>query len=159
MKDIEEEYKDDCVKIRIRQKDFSAPQYLAEKIRQKINELMFRTFICQYQKIGDAIILSAQQHEQIQRLIASFNCRIEKKETKTSMEVYSIPKALSSSVNTANSITEQSQEFSATLSVRKLTVSHGSIEIYLTNQVTTIPVSFPPLIHSLVDDHCSFRKM
>lgn len=141
-KDIEEEYKDDSVKIRIRQKDFSAPQYLAEKIRQKINEFMFHTLICQYQTMGNSIVVSTQQHEQIQRLLTSSNCRIEKKETRTSMEVYSIPKALSSSSNTSNAIIEQSQDFSATLSVRKISIAHGSIEVHLTNRTKSIPVSF-----------------
>lgn len=141
MKTIEEEYKDDGVKIRIRQKNFSAPQYLSGTVRYKINELMFHVLICQYHKIGDSFVLTTQQHEQMQKLVQSHHCRIEKIQTRTSTEVYSIPKALSLVSNPSNSIIDQSQQFSARMSVRKIAVANGSIEIHLVNQIRSILVS------------------
>lgn len=142
VKGIEEEYKDDGVKIRIRQKNFSAPQYLSETIRHKINELMFHVLICQYHKMGDSFVLTTEQHEQIEKLVRSYYCRVEKMETKSSVEIYPIPKALSLVSNASNSVIEQSQQFSARLSVRKIAVANGSIEIHLIKQVKSIPVCY-----------------
>ena len=61
-------------------------------------------------------------------------------ETQTSVEIYSIPKALSPASNVSSLIIEQSREFTARLSVRKIVVSNGSIEIHLIKQATLIPV-------------------
>ncbi|CAF3609150.1 unnamed protein product [Rotaria socialis] len=139
LKDIENEYKDDCVKIRIRLKEFSAPQYLIDNIKQKIRELMIQIVTCQFHKIGNSITLTNDNNKQLNRIARHNYCRIEKLETKTEMKVYSIPKALSPSVNISNSIMLQSNEFVSALSMRKMSVLNGSIEIYLTNQSDSIP--------------------
>jgi hypothetical protein len=128
------------VKIRIRLKECSAPQYLTEKIKQKINELMFHTVICQFQNIGNFIQLTNDQNQQLSQIARHHYCRIEKIDTKTEMKVYSIPNALSQTPNTLNSIIEQSNAFCSTLSMRKISVLNGSIEIHLTNQSTSITV-------------------
>lgn len=140
LKDIENEYKDDNVKIRIRQKEFNAPQYLIEKIKEKISELMFLLATSQFKKIGNSFILTNEQIKQLNQIARGNKCRIEKIDTKTEREVYSIPKTLSQSSNTSTFIIEQSNEFCSSLSMRKISVLNGSIEIYLTNQSTTIPV-------------------
>ncbi|CAF1449677.1 unnamed protein product [Rotaria sordida] len=139
LNDIENEYKNDCVKIRIRQKEFSVPQYLIGKIKQKIHELMIQTIICKYQKIGNSILLNDDNNKQFYQIAKRNYCRIEKIEIKTEMNVYSIPKALSQTSNISNSIIQQSNEFTSSLSMKKISVLNGSIEIYLTNQSISIP--------------------
>lgn len=141
LKDIQDEYKDDAVKIRIRSKEFCAPQYLIETIKQKIYELIYENIICQYEKIGNSITLTDNHKNQLYK-IAKYNyCRIEKLETKLDIKVYSIPKALSTTANVSSSIVQQSNELTSSLSIRQISVLKGSIEIYLRNTSDSISVS------------------
>ncbi|CAF1313135.1 unnamed protein product [Rotaria sp. Silwood1] len=139
LQDIENEYKDDNVKIRIRLKEFSAPQYLIETIKEKLKGLMVQKTIFQYQKIGNSIELTDNHSDELKRIARQNYCRIEGIETKTGMKLYSIPKALSQSSNVSSSIVQNSNEFISSLSARKISIMNGSIEIYLTNQSNTIP--------------------
>ncbi|CAF1159377.1 unnamed protein product [Rotaria sordida] len=139
LKDIEDEHKDDCVKIRIRETEFSAPQYLIDKIHEKIKQLMIQPVIFQYKGIGNSVQLTDDDIKKVHH-IAEYNyCRIEKIESKVEMKVYSIPKASSQLTNISSSIIQQSNEFISSLSMRKISVLNGSIEIYLTDQTRTIP--------------------
>ncbi|CAF3806468.1 unnamed protein product [Rotaria sp. Silwood1] len=139
LKDIEDEYKDDCVKIRIRKTEFSAPQYLIDKIHEKIKQLMIQPVIFQYMEIENSVQLTDDDIKKI-RHIAEYNyCRIEKIDSKMEMKVYSIPKASSQLTNISSSIIQQSNEFISSLSMRKISVLNGSIEIYLTDQTRSIP--------------------
>jgi hypothetical protein len=98
--------------------------------------------ICRYQQIGNSIVVTDHQNEKIQQIARYNNCRIDQIDVKTEMEVYSIPKALSPSANASNSIIEQSNELTSTLTMKKVSVSNGSIEIHLTNQSISLPVRF-----------------
>ncbi|CAF2916335.1 unnamed protein product, partial [Rotaria sp. Silwood2] len=137
--DIENEYKNDSVKIRIRLKEFSAPQYLLETIEKKIQKLLIHRIICQYEQIGNSILLTDYDYRQLNRLVYANYGRIDQIETKTIMKVYSIPKASSIISNISNSLIQQSNEFFSSLSMRKISVLNGSIEIYLTNQSSSMP--------------------
>ncbi|CAF3163530.1 unnamed protein product, partial [Rotaria sp. Silwood2] len=137
--DIENEYKKDSVKIRIRQKEFSAPQYLLEIIEKKIQKLLIHRIVCQYEQIGNSILLTDYDYRQLNRLVYVNYGRIDQIETKTIMKVYSIPKASSIISNISNSLIQQSNEFFSSLSMRKISVLNGSIEIYLTNQSSSMP--------------------
>ncbi|CAF2751248.1 unnamed protein product [Rotaria sp. Silwood2] len=137
--DIENEYKNDSVKIRIRLKEFSAPQYLLETIEKKIQKLLIHRIICQYEQIGNSILLTDYDYRQLNRLVYVNYGRIDQIETKTIMKVYSIPKASSIISNISNSLIQQSNEFFSSLSMRKISVLNGSIEIYLTNQSSSMP--------------------
>ncbi|CAF1314178.1 unnamed protein product [Rotaria sordida] len=137
--DIENEYKNDNVKIRIRLKEFSSPQYLLETIEKKIQKLLPHRIVCQYEQIGNSILLTDYDYRQLNRLVYVNYGRIDQIETKTIMKVYSIPKASSTTSNISNSLIQQSNEFFSSLSMRKISVLNGSIEIYLTNQSSSIP--------------------
>ncbi|CAF3631775.1 unnamed protein product [Rotaria sp. Silwood1] len=138
LKDLEHEYKDDCLRIRIRDKEFSAPQYLIDRIQEKIKRLFIQTSTFQYQKLGDSLQITDENYKKLNQ-IAQYNyCRIEKIETKAEMKAYSVPKALSPTLNISSSIIEQSNEFISSLSMRKIAILNGSIEIYLANETSSI---------------------
>ncbi len=101
---------------------------------------MFQTVICRYQQIGNSFVFTDHQNNQIQQISRYNYSRIDQIDIKTEIEVYSIPKALSTSANTSNSIIEQSNEFMSTLTMRKISVANGSIEIHLINPSISIPV-------------------
>ncbi|CAF1189241.1 unnamed protein product [Rotaria sp. Silwood1] len=138
LKDLEHEYKDDCLRIRIRDKEFSAPQYLIDRIQEKIKRLFIQTSTFQYQKLGDSLQITDENYKKLNQ-IAQYNyCQIEKIETKAEMKAYSVPKALSPTLNISSSIIEQSNEFISSLSMRKIAILNGSIEIYLANETSSI---------------------
>lgn len=134
LKDIENEYKDDHVKIRIRLREFTAPQYLIAKIKQQINELIIEKSICRFQQIDNSIVLTNEQRRKIYQIARNNHCQIETIEIKFDVEVYTIPNApLSES---------QSDQSHSWMSARKISILNSSIEIYLTNQSNSIPVRF-----------------
>ena len=67
-------------------------------------------------------------------------CRIVEIEAKLDTKIYSIPKALSPTSSASTLIMQQSNEFYSSLSMRRIVVLNGSIEIYLTNQSSSISV-------------------
>lgn len=150
LKDIEDEFKDDGVKIRMRQKEFRAPQYLIEKMKQRVKELIFQTVNYRFEKIGNSFELTDDNNNQLNRIAQHNYCRIEKIETKSEMKIYPIPKALSQLPNMSSSIIQQSKKFYSSLSVRKISVLNGSIEIYLTDQTISIPVRFFNILYPVL---------
>jgi hypothetical protein len=130
LKDLERQYSDDSVIIRIRQKEFYAPQYLIDKIKQQINAFICLTAVCVVQKIGDHIFLTDQNNAQLTQIVKKYGCRIEKIDSKTEIQTFQIPKALNETSVTSSITIEQSNEFCSLLSVRKFSVSNGSVEIH-----------------------------
>jgi hypothetical protein len=131
LKDIESDYADDSVQIRIRQKEFYAPQYLIEKIQQHINELIYQTAVCVIQKIGYSISsIKNEMIAQLNQIAKRHYCRIEKTVSKIEMQVHPVPKALAKTSLTSKNIVEQSNAFCSLWSVKKISVLSGSIEIH-----------------------------
>jgi hypothetical protein len=147
LKDIESEYKDDNVQIHIREKEFHAPQYLIDRIKQQINELICQTVVFVIQKIDNTTSLTDEENVALNKIAKQHNCRIENVESKHEMQVYSIPKALAETMFTSALIVEQSKTFCATSSMRKLSVLHGSIEVYTADQSRSIMVIASVSIH------------
>ncbi|CAF4018972.1 unnamed protein product, partial [Adineta steineri] len=139
IQNIEDEYKDDHVKIRIRLKEFSAPQYVAEKVKQKITDLILYTTICRFSKMSTEIVFTDDQRTHIYQIARKNYCRIEKIDNQTDWIVCPIPKAFSSSSATSNLTVQRSNEFYSGLSMKKISILQSSIEIYLTDQITSIP--------------------
>ena len=152
IQDIEDEYKDDHVKIRLRSKEFSAPQYVAEKVKQKLNDLIFYSTVCRFRKMGHDITFTDDQCTHIYQIARRNYCRLEKIENQTDWIVCSIPRAISSSATTSNLTLKHSNELCSRLSMRKISILQSSIEIYLTQETTSIPVP------SLFRDTDSSRK-
>ncbi|CAF0897838.1 unnamed protein product [Adineta steineri] len=139
IQNIEDDYKDDHVKIRIRLKEFSASQYVAEKVKQKITDLILYTTICRFSKMSTEIIFTDDQRTHIYQIARKNYCRIEKIDNQTDWIVCPIPKAFSSSSATSNLTVQRSNEFCSGLSMKKISILQSSIEIYLTDQITSIP--------------------
>ena len=140
IQDIENEYTDDHVKIRIRSKEFSAPQYLIDKVKQKLNDLIFYSTVCRFRKMGNTITLTDDDRTQINQIARRNYCRIEKIDSQTDWIVCSIPQAFSSSAATSKLAIQRSNELCSSLSMKKISILQSSIEIYLTNKITSIPV-------------------
>jgi hypothetical protein len=123
-----------------KKKEVRAPHYLIDKMKRKINELIFNSTVCRYRKMGDSIILTDDQHLQIMSIAKKNYCRIDKIDNQTDWVICSIPKAFQSSANTSSLVIQQLNEFCSSLSMKKISTSHGSIEIYLASQTISIPV-------------------
>ncbi|CAF4260209.1 unnamed protein product [Rotaria sp. Silwood2] len=130
LKDIESDYKNDNVQIRIRQKEFYAPQYRIEEIKQRIYELICQTIICSIQMIENSLSLIDDNNSQLNEIAKNYCCRIERIESKAEMQVFPIPKALTKTSSTPSLTIRQSDAFCSSLSVKKISVLNGSVEIY-----------------------------
>lgn len=137
---MENEYKDDHVQIRIRQKEINAPQYLIDKVQQKLNELLLYSTVCRFCKLSTTITLTDDERTQLYCLARKNYCRIDKINVETDWIVCSIPKAFPPSAVTSSLVVQRSKEFSSSLSMKKISLLESSIEIYLTEQTTFVPV-------------------
>ncbi len=141
LKDIENDYADDNVEIRIRQKEFYAPQYLIEKIKQHVNDLINQNAVCVIQKIGHSTSsIDEEMIVQLNQIARRHYCRIEKTESKIEMQVHSVPKALAKTSLSSKNTIEQSNLFCSSLSVRKISILNGSIEIHTAAHPTSLLV-------------------
>jgi hypothetical protein len=131
--DLQNQYIDDNVKIRIRQKEFCAPQYLIDKIKQQINQLISQSAICLIQKIGKNILLTDEDNSQLNKIATRNNCRIETIHSKNEIQVFTIPKSLTETSIPSKLIIEQSNQFSSSFTVSKISLSNGSIQIHKTD--------------------------
>jgi hypothetical protein len=143
IQDIEDEYKDDYVKIRIRLKEFSAPQYVAEQVKQKIHNLIFYSTICRFRKIGNDMIFTEEQRTHIYQIARRNYCRIEKIENEIDWIVCSIPNAFSQSAPTSNLTLQRSSDLCSGLCMKNISILQSSLQIYLTDQISSIPVRLP----------------
>jgi hypothetical protein len=120
LKDLERKYSDDGIVIRIRQKEFYAPQYLIDEIKHKINGFICQTAVFIIRKIGDHSFLTDEDNVQLTQIVKKYGCRIEKIDSKVHIQTIQIPKALTKSLVTSNVLIEQSNQFSSSLSVRHI---------------------------------------
>jgi len=130
LKEIENDYKDDNVQIRIRLKEFYAPQYLIDKIKQDVYELISQTTICIIQKIGNSIPSMDEHITKLNEIARRYYCNIEKVDTKIEMQVHSVPKALEKTAVSSKQMIEQSNAFCSSMHIRKISVLNGSIELH-----------------------------
>ncbi|UJR11256.1 hypothetical protein I4U23_015438 [Adineta vaga] len=129
--DIENHYVNDNVKIRLQQKEFYAPQYLIEKIKEEINELICETVICTIKTIDNSALLSDENKAQLDRISTQYSCRIERVVSKTELQIFRIPKAVSNATSPiSNTMLEQSNQFCSSLSLRAISTSNISIQIH-----------------------------
>ncbi|CAF3536741.1 unnamed protein product [Rotaria sordida] len=144
LKNIELKYKDDNVKIQIRENLFYAPQYLASKIKQLINALVFQTATIIFQCIENACMMTTNEHLEIETIARKYNCQIDRIDVQTKNEVIKLPKARRTSTikSTSIFIIQQSNRFIAALNMlKRLSTSTGGIEIHKTTDLTAPPVS------------------
>ncbi|CAF1342365.1 unnamed protein product [Didymodactylos carnosus] len=133
LKDIETQYKDDNVKLRIRENTYHAPQYLIETIKQLITKLISYTVTFTVENIIEHnLTLADKEKSQLEYIAQKHNCKIVKIEIKTKRKICTIPKALTTSTipSTSKLIIEQSNTFCSSFSMRKASVLNGSIEIH-----------------------------
>jgi hypothetical protein len=90
--------------------------------------------------MGNTNTLTDDERTEINQIARRNYCRIEKIDSQTDWIVCSIPKAFSSSVPASNLAIQRSSELCASLSMRKISILQSSIEIYLINPTTSIPV-------------------
>jgi len=135
LKNIELDYKDDNVKIHIRENSITAPQYLLMKMKQLIQSMIFQTATLNFQYIENAFILTEKDHLQLKVLGQNYNCEIDKIDSKTKKELILLPKGKFSS--TSKHIIKESNRFYSSLSIpRKLSISNNTIEIHRTYDLT-----------------------
>ncbi|CAF2477111.1 unnamed protein product [Rotaria sp. Silwood2] len=140
LKNIELEYKDDNVKIQIRENLFHAPQYLASKIKQLINALVFQTATIIFQCIANAGKMITNEHLEIEQIARKYNCQIDRIGVQTKNEIVKLPKARTTSTikSTSTFIIQESNRFIDALPMlKRLSTSTGGIEILKTKDLTT----------------------
>ncbi|CAF1085138.1 unnamed protein product [Rotaria sp. Silwood1] len=130
LKNIESDYKNDNVQIRIRQKEFYAPQYRIEAIKQHINELIYQSTTFTIQKLENSVCLTDDDSARLNEIAKKHCCRIERIESNVEMQIHPIPKALITTSATSSLFIQQSNTFCSSLSVKKMSVLNGSIEVY-----------------------------
>ncbi|CAF2898789.1 unnamed protein product [Rotaria sp. Silwood2] len=148
LKNIELEYKDDNVKIQIRENLFHAPQYLASKIKQLINALVFQTATIIFQCIANAGKMITNEHLEIEQIARKYNCQIDRIGVQTKNEIVKLPKARTTSTikSTSTFIIQESNRFIDALPMlKRLSTSTGGIEILKTKDLTT------PLVTITID--------
>ena len=92
------------------------------------------------QNIGSSVLLNDEKIAQIDQIARQHYCRIERVESKSEMQVLPVPKALTKTTSTSKVLVEQSNAFQPQLSIRKISIRNGSIEIHLVDHVTVPPV-------------------
>ncbi len=129
MKNIELDFKDDHIKLQIREDSITAPQYLINKIKQLIQSMIFQTTSLIFQYLENALIYSDKVLQQLNTTAKNFNCEIDKIDIETNKEAILLPKRQNTS--TSKYIIKQSEQFYSSLSIpKKLLISNHSIEIH-----------------------------
>lgn len=135
MKSIESDYKDDNVKIQIRENLIIAPQYLIMKMKQLIQSMIFQTANLNFQHIENAFTLTEQDQLQLKVLAQNYNCVIDKIGIETKQQPILLP--VGRNASTSKHIIEESNQFFSSLSIqRKLSISNNTIEIFKTYDLT-----------------------
>jgi hypothetical protein len=135
LKNIELDYKDDNVKIQIRENSIDAPQYLIMKIKQLIKSMICQTTTLTFQYIPNAFTLTEKDYLQLKVLAKNYNCEIDKIDTETKKELFLLPKGKITS--TSKYIEKESKQFYSSLSIpRILLISNNTIEIHKSNDLT-----------------------
>ncbi|CAF2915481.1 unnamed protein product [Rotaria sp. Silwood2] len=136
---IEYEYKDDNVKIKIRENQLYAPHYLKIKIQQRINNLIDQQYPLIFQYIGNDSILTNDEKLQLEEIAGQFKCQIDKIDLQTKKEIVTLPKVINTSTlkSSPKFIIKKSKEFYSSLSLLKTTsIANSTIELHLANDVT-----------------------
>ncbi|CAF3978904.1 unnamed protein product [Rotaria magnacalcarata] len=138
LREIERQYTDDDVKFNVRQNEFQAPEYLVEKVKASINQMIFDNFTVTFELITPEAsqVLTTKEETELKYFALINNCRTMVIETKCKRKAFSVPKALTRTPISRLSkyITEQSTLFSSSDFIYyKAAVSHASIEIHSTS--------------------------
>ncbi|CAF3581457.1 unnamed protein product [Rotaria sp. Silwood1] len=139
LENIELEYKDDNVKIKIRENQLYAPDYLKIKIQQRIYNLIDQQYPITFQYITNNSILTNDEKLQLEEIAQQFHCQINKIDLQTKKELVTLPKITntSTSKSTSKFIIKQSKEFYYSLSILKKTlISNSTIELHLAHDRT-----------------------
>ncbi|CAF3486533.1 unnamed protein product [Rotaria sp. Silwood1] len=153
LKNIELEYKDDNVKIQIRENLFHAPQYLSSKIKQLINALVFQTATISFQCLENACTMTVNEHLKIEQIARKYNCQIDKINVQTNNELVKLPKTRITSTikSTSTFIIDESNRFIASVQMlNRLSISTGGIEILKTKDLIIPPVNIT-IISTMTD--------
>ncbi|CAF0983783.1 unnamed protein product [Rotaria sordida] len=139
IKNLEIDYKDDNIKIKIRENIIIAPQYLIIKIKQLIQSKIFQTITLIFRYIKNAFILTEKDHLKLTTLAQNYHCEINKIDTATKKELIILPKG--KNTTTSKYIMNQSNQFYSSLSIwKKLSISNNTIEIH-TSYDSTVDIT------------------
>ncbi|CAM4863546.1 unnamed protein product [Rotaria socialis] len=129
LKNVEFNYKDDNLKINIRENIITAPQYLIMKIKQLVQSMISPTITLIYRHIKNSCTFTEKDHSKLKNLAESYFCEIDKINIETKKELLLLPKGQAKS--TSKFIIKESSQFYSSLSIwRKLAVSNHTIEIH-----------------------------
>ncbi|CAF4255680.1 unnamed protein product [Rotaria sp. Silwood2] len=145
LRNVELEYKDDNVRINIRQNSFDAPQYLTRKIEHLIHELAFQATMIVFQCLDNAHTLITDQKSQLTMIAQRYNCQIDFIDVKVQNEIITLPKSINSSTIelTPKYLIEQSNQFYSSIGIlKKISISNFEIEIHRTenNQLPKVSI-------------------
>ncbi len=135
MRKIELDYKDDNVKIQIRENLIIAPHYLIIKMKQLIQSMICQTTTLIFRYIQNAFLLTEKDNLQLKVLAKNYNCEIDKIDTETKKELILLPNG--KNVSTSKYIINESNQFYSSLSIpRILLISNNTIEIHKSYDLT-----------------------
>ncbi|CAF1114353.1 unnamed protein product [Adineta steineri] len=135
LKKIELDYKDDNVKIQIRENSIIAPQYLTMKIKQLIQSMISNTSTLNFRYIENAITLTEQNDLQLKVLAQTYNCELDRIDINTREEPILLPKGKNISAST--NIVNESEDFYSSLFVfSQLFIATNTIEIHKSDNET-----------------------
>jgi len=129
LKTIEFNYKDDNVKLKIREDVIHAPQYLIREMKQLVLSMFYQQTSLNFQYIEHAIAFTNEHRAQIEALARNYNCQIENIQTQTKREYNSLPRR--QTISSSKYITKQSNEFSSSVSIPKIiSIGKNTIEMH-----------------------------
>jgi hypothetical protein len=149
LKKIEFNYKDDNVKIQIRENQIHVPQYLIVKIKQLIQSMVYQRTILRFQYIQNAFILKEKDYLALKSIARNYNCELEEIKTETKKELIILPKGTNAS--TSKYILNESKQFYSSLSIsRILSIKNNTIEIHKSYDIAQIDIT---VISTIADAH------
>jgi hypothetical protein len=118
------------VKLRLRENEFLAPEYLREEIESRITKLLSHSATITFKSIQLSKDIAEQANKHLKFLLHR-NYRNIHTELEHQFRCYTIPKAISSNMQVSKSIVEQSDQFRCSMEVfNGIIVKNGSIEIH-----------------------------
>ncbi len=150
MKNLELDYKEDNVKIQIRENSIDAPQYLIMKMKELIQSMICQTITLTFQYIPNAFTLTEKDYLQLKVLAKNSNCEIDKIDIETKKKIFLLPKG--KIISTSKYIEKESNQFYSSLSIpRILLISNNTIEIHKSNDLTvSLLIEFVYFIINLI---------
>ena len=138
---IENQYRDDGVKILIRQKEILASPSLVNIIRRRLMSLLHYSSVFRFETSIDRIPLSDADQQKLNAIASAQHCKLQRVEYQDDVQIFSIPKATSNPTKSWDSLLQRSEALDTCLTVKKLPIMNGSIEVYFGREKTTVKVS------------------